>query len=890
MFKNISNKLMFPLLTILILSLFWGFQYLSNAPSYPQDVEYLKSVSFSPNQANANPVKGDVSTYNQIYNDMKTVHRVTDTVRTYTVSQNMDMVPEIADSLHMKVILGVWVDNNEPTRTKWEFNKAIELAKTHKSVISIIVGNETLLTKTTTVDELDNLMILMHKETGKPVSSGEPWDIWIKHPSLVASSQFIAAHILPFWENVPASNILSTTINRYDQLHTKYPNSPIMVAEFGFPSARFNRGPDKPSLKNEANLVRNFASYANKNDINYNIIEAFDQPWKTNEGNVGPYWGIFNAHRDLKFPLNGLVYENKNWVLDASIESILGVLISSVFLLNKRKKTLAEKTGLVALGQFFGYFSYVIFVSPFLMYNNWLQVGFTIFMFPLLFILLLTSFDKLKELNEVVFGKVYKNLNNNLSIIDTKRKQKLVSIHIPSCNEKPELVIRTLRSLKKMNYHNYEVLVIVNNTKDKSLVRPIEEECIRLGRRFKFIEVDGLKGFKAGALNYAVKYMHKNTDIIGVIDADYVVSENWLKDLVGSFNDKNVALVQAPQEHINYNNTYLQESMNDEYSNFFDVGMVQRNEDNAIIVHGTMLLIQKDAFLKVGQWNEKYICEDTELGLRLHEAGYTLLYTNKRYGFGVLPDNMVTFQKQRYRWAFGAMKIMQGHFFTMFSFKNKMTFNQRYHYLMGWLHWISEALGVGLTLFNVIWATIMLTTKLGVPPPEPIMVATIFACFINVIHMLVTSDLRTSRKNKLSIFRAALVGVGLQITIAKAIFYACFKDEPFIVTLKGGKTSKNGFGFIYKLLEKEIFLMLSLWFLATIMMIVNHENVRVLQLFSSILYLESIPLFLNMVPYFIENIDFVNIKNNAGYLIKNCLYELSNQFVFSAPYYAFVIN
>ena len=31
--------------------------------------------------------------------------------------------------------------------------------------------------------------------------------------------------------------------------------------------------------------------------IDYNIVEAIDQPWKTFEGGVGPYWGMFDAAR-----------------------------------------------------------------------------------------------------------------------------------------------------------------------------------------------------------------------------------------------------------------------------------------------------------------------------------------------------------------------------------------------------------------------------------------------------------------------------------------------------------------------------------------------------------------------------------------------------------------
>jgi hypothetical protein len=40
-------------------------------------------------------------------------------------------------------------------------------------------------------------------------------------------------------------------------------------------------------------------------------------------------------------------------------------------------------------------------------------------------------------------------------------------------------------------------------------------------------------------------------------------------------------------------------AMNAEYAGFFDIGMVERNEANAIIMHGTMCLIRRAA-LEVG--------------------------------------------------------------------------------------------------------------------------------------------------------------------------------------------------------------------------------------------------------------------------------------------------
>ena len=58
-----------------------------------------------------------------------------------------------------------------------------------------------------------------------------------------------------------------------------------------------------------------------------------------------------------------------------------------------------------------------------------------------------------------------------------------------------------------------------------------------------------------------------------------------------------------------------------EYSGFFYIGMMTRNERNAIIQHGTMTMVRKDLLNNTGKWSEWTICEDAELGLRSHVAG-----------------------------------------------------------------------------------------------------------------------------------------------------------------------------------------------------------------------------------------------------------------------------
>src|SRR4029077_1731134 len=81
-----------------------------------------------------------------------------------------------------------------------------------------------------------------------------------------------------------------------------------------------------------------------------------------------------------------------------------------------------------------------------------------------------------------------------------------VSLHVPAYNEPAEMLIETLDALARLEYPDFEVLVIDNNTRDEAVWRPVEAHCARLGARFRFFHVAPLAGFKAGALNFALEH------------------------------------------------------------------------------------------------------------------------------------------------------------------------------------------------------------------------------------------------------------------------------------------------------------------------------------------------------------------------------------------------
>ncbi len=125
-----------------------------------------------------------------------------------------------------------------------------------------------------------------------------------------------------------------------------------------------------------------------------------------------------------------------------------------------------------------------------------------------------------------------------------------MSIHIPAYREPPEMLKATLDAVARLDYPNFECVVVINNTPDPAFWQPVEDHCRTLGERFKFVQRGQCRGLQGRArCGLALAHTAADAEVIGVIDADYVGAPDWLKDLVPLFADPKVGLVQAPQDH-----------------------------------------------------------------------------------------------------------------------------------------------------------------------------------------------------------------------------------------------------------------------------------------------------------------------------------------------------
>ena len=260
----------------------------------------LQCVSYAPyyDKGQSPFIEGMWITPAQIDQDLALLARISHCVRTYSVGQGMDYVPEAASKLGMKVYLGAWIGWTEVDNIK-EIKLASAKANAYSDTVkALIIGNEVFLRGEQNENAMRRYLRLAKSLSNTPITYSDVWEFWVKHKDIAKDVDFHTVHILPYWENNPVAIEDATqhaeNVMQNMQIHF---TKPILIGETGWPSVGRQRNESRPSLVNQARYVREFLQKAEERQWQYNIIEAIDQPWKrVLEGAVGGYWGVISAN------------------------------------------------------------------------------------------------------------------------------------------------------------------------------------------------------------------------------------------------------------------------------------------------------------------------------------------------------------------------------------------------------------------------------------------------------------------------------------------------------------------------------------------------------------------------------------------------------------------
>ena len=316
----------------------------------------LECVSYAPFRDNQTPLNPTVEvSAEQIREDLVEVAKISRCVRTYSVDNGLEKVPELASQLGLNVLLGIWIGNNRIKNAQL-VETAVALSQIYPDTIkALIVGNEVLLHGDMTAADLRELLRSVKARVKVAVTSAETWDYWLRYRDIQDAVDFITIHVLPYWDDIPsrAEDAAARVAAIHKQVSLAFPGKDVLVGETGWPSMGRMREGALPSRINQARVISEIIDVARRDNFHVNLIEAFDASWKRYwEGTVGGNWGLFNAdHRTLKYPPGVPVSNYPQWkaLMGSGMALAIGVF-ASAWLSQRRKPWRPRLSAWIAVG------------------------------------------------------------------------------------------------------------------------------------------------------------------------------------------------------------------------------------------------------------------------------------------------------------------------------------------------------------------------------------------------------------------------------------------------------------------------------------------------------------------------------------------------------------
>lgn len=808
------------------------------------------------------PLKGQRPAVESISRDLALLAPHTRHIRTYSAGDYPGL-PELARQHDLKLMLGALLDERLD-HNKRELAAAINQARSHPNIDRLIVGNETQLTAKLTpnrlISYLDQARVALRSTTVQ-VSTAEPWHVWMEQPQLAQHVDFIAIHVLPYWEGVSFESAVQTSLAQIRKVQDRFPGRKVVVAEIGWPSNGQPVGLARATAANQARFIRGFLQQAQAMGIDYFLIEAFDQPWKiATEGRAGPHWGLWDNGRQPKFSFSGPILADPHWQPKAWLASLLGLGLALPLLMAAPGMRLAGRIALCASAQAIASLGVILLSIPLAHYLTPIDsLGLVLVLAALGFI----SATLLAQAFEFAERFWPQPPAPAATAAPGSAVPAFISVHLACANEPAPMVIQTVRSLLAIDWPAFEVIVVDNNTRDAQTRQALAHWAAGCSdARLRFVQFERLPGYKAGALNQALANTRPDAQWVAVVDADYVVSPQWFRAIAAHLQDPSVGVVQAPQAHRRWADRPIDRMMNWETEGFFRIGMHHRHERNAIVQHGTMSLVRA-ADLRRLRWSEDCVCEDTELGLRLLREGYRAVYVDSVLGAGLLPADFVAYARQRRRWALGAMQILRTHARSLLG-RSPLSLAQRYHFLAGWLPWLGDALHLVFSVVMIAFSLGMALFPKSVDPPLWLFVAPLIAFFTARLlsgPVLYARCVPCGLADRLG---AAVAGMALSHRIARGVLQG-LRGQPsvFDITRKSAAEDPSAVAapspVVYKGppvardIEEEVALLAGLVFCMGLLMLSRSAGDTSRLGWIAILFIQSLPYWATLACRLIEH-------------------------------------
>ncbi|MDF2517069.1 MAG: glycosyl transferase family 2 [Sphingobacterium sp.] len=311
-----------------------------------------------------------------------------------------------------------------------------------------------------------------------------------------------------------------------------------------------------------------------------------------------------------------------------------------------------------------------------------------------------------------VFRYKHKNAFTDYSIVATNPNAPTFSLIAPAYNE-GMTIIENVRSLLSLYYHNLEIIIVNDGSKDDSMQKLIAAYELEPTSFFvqgnietkeirgiyksknpafkKLIVVDKENGGKADALNVGVNI--SAGDYIVCIDVDCILEQDAILKLAKPFleqTDKRVIacggvirlanncnVVNGSVTDVNLPKSWLGRTQALEYIRAFILGrMAWSRASGLILISGAFGAFDRQIVLACGGYDRNTVGEDMELVVRMRrymeeqKQAYEVVNIPDPLCWTEVPESKEILRKQRNRWMRGTMETLWKH--------RKLMFNPKY--------------------------------------------------------------------------------------------------------------------------------------------------------------------------------------------------------------------
>jgi len=259
----------------------------------------LHGICFSPYEEGQKP--GDPISEEQIRRRMEILQPHTGWIRSFSCTEGNEAIPRIAKEYGIRTMVGAWLGDDPEINTQ-EVANLIELAQSGYVDIAA-VGNEVMLRGDLTEDELLGFITQVKNAVPDlPVAYVDAYYEFEERPRISEACDLILANLYPFWEGCDLNYSLLYIKDMYRRALNAGKGKKVIVAETGWPSQGSAVQGAVPSYENYLKYFLNIQKWALEEDLEVFYFSSFDEAWKVGaEGDVGAYWGLWDAQEELKF-------------------------------------------------------------------------------------------------------------------------------------------------------------------------------------------------------------------------------------------------------------------------------------------------------------------------------------------------------------------------------------------------------------------------------------------------------------------------------------------------------------------------------------------------------------------------------------------------------------